>query len=297
MPARRRNTRDQPRAIGQGPATPAGVRTAWPNDIAKAENVPQTKTLFPWPGGKTRLLQHLLPLLCDNPHTCYVEAFAGGAALLFAREPAKVEVLNDTHRELAHLYRVVAHHLDEFVRQFRWALTSREMFRWAQLQHVDTLTDIQRAVRFFYLQKLAFGAKVNGQTFGTGHREPKRINLLRLEEDLSAAHLRLHRVVIEHLPWHDCIDRYDAPHTLFLLDPPYWQTEGYGGAFPLDEYDRLAEAMAGMKGQAILTINDHPEMRRRFDRFRGRTVGITYTLNGASREPRKERIYTTWARR
>lgn len=253
----------------------------------------KTKTLFPWPGGKTRLLQHLLPLLSENPHSTYVEAFAGGAALLFAREPAKAEVLNDVHGELVCLYRVVANHMDEFVRQFRWALTSREMFRWAKLQHVDTLTDIQRAARFFYLQRLAFGGKVTGQTFGASPRSPKAINLLRLEEDLSAAHLRLHRVVVEQLPWDVCLAKYDTPETLFFLDPPYWQTEGYGGAFPLEEYDRMAEIMAGLKGRAILTINDHRDMRARFDRFPGRTVAIDYTI-GTGRAPRKERIYTTW---
>lgn len=253
--------------------------------------MPKNKTLFPWPGGKTRLLQHLLPLLSDNPHSCYVEAFAGGAALLFAREPAKVEVLNDTHGELVRLYRVVANHLEEFVRQFKWALTSREMFRWEQLKHTDTLTDIQRAVRFFYMQRLAFGGRASGQSFGTSHVSPKRVNLLRLEEDLSAAHLRLHRVVIEQLPWQDCIKRYDAPHTLFLLDPPYWATEGYGNPFGIEQYDQLAEAMAGLKGRAILTINDHPEMRKRFDRFPGRTVAIRHTIGGGQGVQRKERIY------
>ena len=254
--------------------------------------MPHIKTLFPWPGGKTRLLQHLLPLLSDNPHTCYVEAFAGGAALLFAREPAKVEVLNDTHGELVRLYRVVANHLDEFVRQFRWALTSREMFKWAQMQHPDTLTDIQRAARFFYLQRLAFGGKVAGQSFGTATTSPKRINLLRLEEDLSAAHLRLHRVVIENLPWQDCLTRYDAPHTLFFLDPPYWQTEGYGGEFGLEQYEQLADRMASMKGRAILTINDHADMRRIFAGFKSRTVSIKYTIGGNGRSvPRKERVY------
>lgn len=256
----------------------------------------QTKPLFPWPGGKTRLLQHLLPLLSDNPHTCYVEAFAGGAAALFARpEPAKIEVLNDTHGELVRLYRVVANHLDEFVRQFRWALTSREMYRWAQMQVPDTLTDIQRAARFFYLQRLSFGGKVTGQTLGVGPTTAKGINLLRLEEDLSAAHLRLHRVVIEHLAWQDCIAKYDRPGTLFLLDPPYWQTEGYGNPFPIEEYDQLAQVMATLKGKAILTINDHPDMRTRFDRFPSRGVPIRYTLGGGQGTARRERIYTTWA--
>lgn len=254
----------------------------------------KTKTLIPWPGGKTRLLQHLLPLLSDNPHTCYVEAFAGGAALLFARDPAKVEVINDTHGELVRLYRVVANHLDEFVRQFRWALSSREMFKWAQLQHPDTLTDIQRAARFFYLQRLTFGGKVVSQTFGTATTSPKRINLLRIEEELSAAHLRLHGVVVENLSWQDCIARYDAPHTLFFLDPPYWETEGYGVAFGMDQYERLASVMAGMKGRAILTINDHAEMRRVFAGFRSKVVSINYTIGGNGRSTqRKERIYQT----
>lgn len=254
--------------------------------------MPTTKTLFPWPGGKTRLLQHLLPLLSENPHTCYVEAFAGGAALLFNREPAKVEVLNDMHGELVRLYRVVANHLDEFVRQFRWALTSREMFRWAKLQHVDTLTDIQRAARFFYLQRLAWGGKADGQTFGVDRRRPQRLNLLRLEEDLSAAHLRLHGVVVEQLSWQACLAKYDGPETLFFLDPPYWETEGYGAEFGLEQYEELAERMAGLCGRAILTINDHPVMRRLFDRFDGRTVPIRYTVGGGAGVARQERIYT-----
>lgn len=254
--------------------------------------MPRTNTLFPWPGGKTRLLRHLLPLLSDNPHRTYVEPFAGGGAVLFSRaEPAKIEVLNDTHGELVRLYRVVANHLDEFSRQFRWMLTSREEFERLQRLPPDTLTDIQRAARFFYLQKLAFGGKVDGQKRGAGATAVKSINLLRLEEDLSAAHLRLHRVAIENLPWQACVAKYDSPETLFLFDPPYWQTEGYGGEFGFEEYEALAEIMAGLKGRAILTINYHPDMLRLFDRFPGKTVGIECSISKGARTPRKERIY------
>ncbi|MEP7043323.1 MAG: DNA adenine methylase [Dokdonella sp.] len=234
--------------------------------------------IIPWPGGKRRLLQQLLS---DIPtHKSYVEVFAGGAALLLAKEPAASEVLNDLKRDLVLLYRCVQHHLDELVRQFRWALTSREMFRWAQLQHVDTLTDIQRAARFYYLQKLAFGGKASGQTFGVAAQAPPRLNLLRMEEDLSQAHLRLARVTIEHLEWQACVDRYDRAGTLFFLDPPYWKTQGYGDAFGRDQYDLLAKAMSAMKGRAILTINDHPEMARVFRPFRVQKVGIKYTIGG-----------------
>ena len=81
-----------------------------------------------------------------------------------------------------------------------------------------------------YLQHHAFSGKVAGQTFGTATTAPP-INLLRIEENLSAAHLRLTGVMIEQLPWLDCATRYDRPHSFLYMDPPYWQTEGYGVPF------------------------------------------------------------------
>lgn len=250
------------------------------------------KPIVPWPGGKRRLAKHILPLLAA-PHRTYVEAFAGGAAVFFLRaDPAPVEVLNDINSELVRLYRCVQHHLEELVRQFRWALVSREMYRWAQLQNPDTLTDIQRAARFFYLQKLAFGGRVIGQTFGIGVGRAPSLNLLRIEEELSAAHVRLSRVTVEHLPWAECMRRYDATDTAFYLDPPYWQTLGYGSEFGIEQYELLAETMAGLKGRAVLSINDHVDMRRIFGRFRMESLSTTYTV-GLSSTPAGELLITT----
>lgn len=174
--------------------------------------------LVPWIGGKRRLAKHLLPLFPE--HSCYVEPFCGAAALFFMKDPVEAEVLNDINGDLVSLYRVVKNHLEEFIRQFKYSLASRQMYDWLKASPVEPLTDIQRAARFFYLQKLGFGGKVDGRTFGTATTHPPRLNLLRLEEDLSAAHLRLHRTFIEHLPWDECIRRYDRPHTLFYCDPP-----------------------------------------------------------------------------
>lgn len=251
------------------------------------------RPIVPWPGGKRRLLKSLLS---DIPsHTTYVEVFAGGAALLLAKEPSKAEVLNDIDGELVRLCRCVQHHLDELVRQFRWSLASREMFRWSQVAHPDTLTDIQRAARYYYLQRCCWGGKVSGRTFGVSPSAPPRLNLLRMEEDLSQAHLRLARVTIEHLPWQTCIERYDRPDTLFFLDPPYWATEGHGVEFGLDQYTALADAMRGMRGRAMLTINDHSVMREAFAGFRSERVGITYTIGGGGKaKAAGELICRTW---
>lgn len=119
--------------------------------------------IIPWMGGNRRLANRLIPLF--PPHECYVEVFAGGAALYFLRpQLAPVEILNDINGELVNLYRVVQNHLEEFVRPFKWALSSRQIFEWQKITRSETLTDIQRDARFFYLQQHAFGGKVSGQT-------------------------------------------------------------------------------------------------------------------------------------
>jgi DNA adenine methylase len=206
------------------------------------------------------------------------------------KEPVRVEVINDINGELVNLYRVVQNHLEEFIRQFKWSLVSRQMYKWLKLAHVETLTDIQRAARFFYLQKMAFGGKVSGQTFGTATTTAPRLNFLRIEEELSAAHLRLSRVYIEHLAWDDCIRRYDRLHTLFYVDPPYWGTEGYGIDFEFDQYGRMAELAKSIKGGMIISVNDIPEMRQVFSGMVMTSVDVKYTVGGKQGKSAKELI-------
>lgn len=251
--------------------------------------------VIPWMGGKRRLADRLIPLF--PPHECYVEAFAGGAALFFLRpQPAPVEVLNDINGDLVTLYRVIQNHLEEFVRQFKWALSSRQVFEWQKATRVETLTDIQRAARFFYLQHHAFGGKVSGQTFGTATTGPA-INLLRIEENLSAAWQRLAGTYVEHLPWHDCVQRYDRPHTFHYMDPPYWETAGYGVDFPFENYIRMADFMRTCKGKVMVSINDHPDIRQVFKGFHFERLDIRYTTanqrNGQS-DLVGELVITNW---
>ncbi|MGQ7242838.1 DNA adenine methylase [Salinicola sp. V024] len=246
------------------------------------------KPILPWMGGKRRLAKQILPLF--QPHHTYVEPFCGGAALYFMKEPSRVEVINDAHGELVNLYRIVKHHLEELVRQFRWALVSREEYLTQREVDPAHLTDIQRAARFFYLQKLAFGGKVSGQTFGTSAASPPRLNLLRIEEDLSGAHLRLARTLIEHLDWAECLRRYDRDETLFYLDPPYWGTAGYGRDFGLEQYDHMAEFAKRSKGQVVISVNDIPEMRTAFDGLNISTTQLKYTVGRQMTEARGELI-------
>ena len=121
-----------------------------------------TKPLVPWMGGKRRLAATLVPMIPE--HVCYVEPFAGAGGLFFNKPESKVEVINDINFDLINLYRVVKYHFEELIKQFKWVLTSRENWDKTIATPADTLTDVQRAARFLYLQKLAFGGKTAGQS-------------------------------------------------------------------------------------------------------------------------------------
>lgn len=60
------------------------------------------------------MLTHILPLI--PTHICYCEPFAGGLAVLLAKQRSKVEVINDLNGDIVALYRCVQNHCDELLR-------------------------------------------------------------------------------------------------------------------------------------------------------------------------------------
>lgn len=235
----------------------------------------------PYIGGKRVLSREIIQRIADVPHTTYAEPFIGMGGI-FLRRPfrAEAEVINDIGRELITFYRILQRHYVPFLDMLRYQITSRAEFQ--RLTQVDpsTLTDLERAARFLYLQRLAFGGKPVKATFGVAPGRPGRFDLQKIGPMLEELHERLSGVVIECLPYQDFIPRYDRPETLFYLDPPYYGCENdYGrDIFTRADFERLAEILAGIKGRFILSLNDHPEVRRIFAGFRIDAVQVTYSI-------------------
>ena len=96
---------------------------------------------------------------------------------------------------------------------------------------------------------------------------------------------RLDGVYIERLPWRALIDCWDRPGTLFFLDPPYYGVEGYyGPLFRREEFEELGERLRTIKGRFILTLNDHPEVRRIFGWASIEPVTLSYSCAGRPTE-------------
>lgn len=244
-------------------------------------------------GGKRRLAAEICKRIGAAPHRTYAEPFVGMGGIFFRRTRVPpAEVINDGNGEVANLFRILQRHYPQFMDTLRFQISSRREFERLKASNPATLTDLERAGRFLYLQRLAFGGKVAGQSFGVDRRSAAGFNLTRLAPLLEEVHERLAGVVIENLDWLHFLDRYDAPGTLFYLDPPYWGSEGdYGKElFGRDQFELLAQRLTVLSGSFIMSINDVPEIRERFGRFRLEEVELLYSVTKGKPTAAKELI-------
>ncbi len=232
-------------------------------------------------GGKRNLAGRIVPIIDAIDHRSYAEPFVGmGGIFLRRRRRVPAEFINDVSGDVTTFFRVVREHYAFFMESMRGLVSSRAEFERQRAIAPEHLTDIQRAVRFLYLQRLAFGGKVEGRTFGVSSSQGARFNVLRLERDIADLHDRLAGVVIEQLDFGAFITRYDRADMLLYLDPPYWGCEeDYGqDVFGRADFDRLAELLAAIKGKFLLSINDTPGARACFRRFHVAAVDTTYSV-------------------
>ncbi|VEJ45868.1 Site-specific DNA methylase [Bartonella vinsonii] len=211
----------------------------------------------------------------------------GRASILFSTALKEVdillfissEIINDRLGDVVNFFRVLQRHYHPFMDLLKFQITSREEFQRLRMQDPNTLTDLERALRFLYLQRLSFSGKVAERTFGVKTDRSARFNTLKLEGLLKLIYRRLSGVAIEHLDWSDFILRYDRPTTLFYLDPPYWGVEDCYGKdlFKREDYQKMSTLLAQLKGKFVLSLNDVPEIRKTFSQFTLKEVRIVYS--------------------
>ncbi|MCK4790748.1 MAG: DNA adenine methylase [Desulfobacteraceae bacterium] len=239
----------------------------------------------PWQGGKRNLAKRITAIIDDIPHITYAEPFVGMAGIFLRRSMRpRAEVINDFGRDISNLFRILQRHYPQFLEVLRFQLTTRAEFLRLVNTNPETLTDLERAARFLYLQRTAFGGKVSGRNFGVSKDRPGRFNLTTLEPMLEDLHSRLAGVVIECLDYAEFITRYDSPDTLFYLDPPYWGCENdYGkNMFEREEFARMANQLSKIEGRFLMSINDVPEIREMFSGFQIEEVSTSYTIGKAT---------------
>lgn len=117
----------------------------------------------PYLGGKRALAPIITQRIAEIAHDTYVEPFVGMGGIFFRRDRRpRAEVINDRNGEVINLFRILQRHYAAFMDHLKYQLTSRREFERLKATAPSTLTDLERAARFLYLQRTAYGGKVSG---------------------------------------------------------------------------------------------------------------------------------------
>ena len=244
--------------------------------------IKRTHPLVKRPGGKSRMLATLLPMIDGQSHRVYVEPFCGGAAVLGAKRPSEHEVINDLDKDLSNLYRQVKYHADEMVREMQWMIESRRDFM--DYREQPGLTEIQRAARWCYRNFYSFAG--DNDSYGV-----KRLGFSTrsyLLAKVTSFHARLNRVSVEGLPWQKCLSLYDSPDTLFYCDPPYTVGEVRAYApWTIADVHELSERLHACRGTWIVTLNDDSDNRAAIQPASFKSVSTAAAMSNARKPGRR----------
>jgi DNA adenine methylase len=247
-------------------------------------------------GGKARLAAQIAAHL--PAHTTYVEPFGGMGSVLLAKRPSAREVLNDRDDAVAAFWRVLRDRPDELCLAVRLTPFARSEADLAGAPAAG-LPDLELARRLVVLagqtQHGAVATCQPGWRFETGRaRRPHNVGAwVALPERLAALADRLRRVELEHDDGFAVVARFDGPGTCLYVDPPYpeatrgkrWATKGYRHELTDADHVRLAEALQGIAGVAVVSGYDGPLYDALYTRRGWRSVPLGATDQAGTARP------------
>jgi DNA adenine methylase len=122
------------------------------------------KTPISYYGGKQTLAKTILALIPE--HWLYCEPFLGGTAVFFAKEPSKVEIINDSNGELMNFYQVVKQDFTALEREIAVTLHSRKQHdqAWVIYKNPEMFNPVKRTWAVWLLANASYGCMLNGGT-------------------------------------------------------------------------------------------------------------------------------------
>lgn len=240
-------------------------------------NLTFTKPLLKWAGGKTQLLDEIIPKI-PKKYGRYIEPFFGGGAVFFAVRPNN-GIIADINPELVNLYRSVATNVDGVIEQLRQYENTEEMFYAIRALDTTKLSDVDAAARTIFLNRTCFNGlyRVNksGQ-FNTpfGHyKNPKIIN----EDLLRSASILLSSTTIICGDYKTVLKENAQAGDFIFLDPPYLPISEYADfkrytreQFYEEDHIELAkevERLQQLGCHVILTNSNHPLVHEQYQKF------------------------------
>lgn len=226
-----------------------------------------------YPGGKSRAIQrmkYLLPTEFDE----YREPFVGGGSFFIyikQKRPNLKVWINDLNPELYHFWKCAQIDSEKLAREIlkikKERLNGQELFDELLSLSAESLTDFERAVRFFVLNRITFSGVVESGGYSR-HAFESRFTNSAIERVSKLGHI-LDGVRITHFDYRKLLEDGDG-RVFTYLDPPYFKATksrlyGRNGVLHINfNHDEFAREMRKCKHSWLITYDDSPEIRERF---------------------------------
>lgn len=228
------------------------------------------KPTVKWAGGKTQLLDVLVPLV-PRKYKKYYEPFLGGGAMLFELQPDEA-VINDINVELITMYKIIKENPKKFMTELRKKVKEHnehtptsEYYLKQRSLNVDELNDTDIATRFIYLNKTGFNGlyRVNSKgEFNVPFNKKEEITISTLCNQANinrmSTYFNEQQVDIKNEDFESIINQAEEGDFIFV-DSPYDDSfTGYSSSgFGENEHRRLAESLerASKRGVKWITTN------------------------------------------
>jgi DNA adenine methylase len=232
------------------------------------------KSPLRYPGGKSRAIKSIAECLPEK-FSEFREPFVGGGSVfiyLKQRFPNLKISINDLNPELFLFWHLAKSDLPKLVSAVRQVKENSQdgKLLFAELAHVNvnTLSDLERAVRFFVLNRITFSGTIESGGFSleSFHKRFTNSSIDRLEK---LGNILTQDIKITNLDYSYLINE-PGKEVFIFLDPPYVKAEKsklYGRKGDLHtgfDHQRFASNLKQCPHDWLITYDDCPEIRENF---------------------------------
>lgn len=212
---------------------------------------------FTYYGGKARMVPTMLPMI--PAHKTYVEAFAGGASLFFAKPSSAAEYLNDANGNIANFYRVLVTQFDALQLMLEGTIHDEHTHHRACEIYNDPKAhdDVTAAWATWVAINMSFGGEAGGSFRWGQNKQDNWTPAVAVRNRINAFRhyrSRLRQVTVFDRNALEIIDKLDSPDTFFYFDPPYvGARQGHYSGYTQEQFEMLINRCQKMAGKFLLS--------------------------------------------
>lgn len=217
---------------------------------------------FRYAGGKfyarNLILEHVFP------HSYYIEPFAGGASIFFAKPKIERNWLNDIDGALINTYLTIRDRAEELIEFLNGEKATKERHTYYKNEFIPT-NKLEEAARWFYLNRTSYSGIMKMENCYWGYGEKYSMRPENWARNILRTSKKLQDVNITCLDFEQVVKA--APDGAFLfVDPPYFdadQDKFYAHSFLKDDHYRLCQTLREHSSRIkfFLTYDNSPVVR------------------------------------